>query len=764
MKVRSLCFSIFVCAAVFAHAQDGMVNQAIGFLGRGQVGQSARLLGAKSLDQLSPMELHLRGVSEILDGKAKQAEATFSKAISLESANPNTLSGLEEISAADTAFGRALQLVKPVIGLSAGAASAQNNRGVSRFLQGNFMGALEDFDKAAVMLSEWGVPWTNGSMALLQKGDLVRAIDGAKRALDLKEQTPQAYVALAEAELAANQFDRAGDDIQKALSLNPNNPYALLAQAKLSSKTGNSREAERAIAQALSFGPFVTVDSDFSPASGRGTGLSGQFVDEHIRLFHHGLSSKDFAYRALALFDRLKVEGRSRGLQTSTYLEGAISSPIGSIYGSYRDVYGGRPGLTGSETGLDPTPSGWFDFEQMVLLWQKRFDLDPKSNLTLHAGYRDTRIRGRLSSSESKKTPLTDEQWLLEARWDRMLTNSLQLSVGGSMSEIKRGGVGGTPTEPAEQIFSQGKTRLATVYANGLVPLTNAADLLVGAIGTSVNGDFVIQPIGEVRLKLAGGQALKLNVKNRSNESIGNLVPLTLVPNIPQRNAIDRKVDGTQAFNSSPTLLEDKGRHRDYELAVEIRLPRDVRIEGFVFYRDLKDFRTSSSDPRQAPDMILTPLSKGRAGGIGTKMRFPLSQMFVLRLNGAFQSSWCDYRTPTFKASDYPLQTPTSNRELPNFANFQGSAIMDWIHRGTTLSLEVQYIGERRRAVTVPTLTGDVTYLSDSRPTTGIHVHAKHLVGRNLALNVSLYNLTQTGFYPGYGGGTTAVIGFDYRF
>ncbi|MBC8066075.1 MAG: TonB-dependent receptor [Chlorobia bacterium] len=753
--------ALLVCTCSFA--QEGVAKVKLQ-LAKRQLRPALETAQAAFKDSKVGAELQMLGVLQLANGRPKEAEDTFTKAIELAAENRNTPSGLEEESGPNSALASALSKIKPIVSLEAGLPSAHNGRGIARYVSGDLDGAISDFDIAAVMVPEWGLPWINSSLALLESGRSGIAVTSGRKGLELGLKSSRAFAILGEVEMTTNQFDRSRDSLRKALEKDPDDPFALLANAKLLARTGNSREAERALAQALANGATIVVDSSFLPASGKGSGIGGATTDNHLHLVHQGLPNPNFGYRAIALIDILRQENRGRAIQEGTYLELTLGGTPGTLFASYRNVSGGRPGLEDGFVGLNSTSGAEFDFKQTSLLWQKRFDLKPGQGITLHAGYRNGRIRGQQSESAPTLTTIKDEQWVLDARWDSRISSNVGIQIGTSYSELRRSGAGGTPLEPVEQIFGNGKSRIFMVYGLGTISLTEDTTLLLGGALASIDDEVLIEPIGDVVVRLAGDRSLRFKVRNRMADAAGNLFPLALLPESPQPNAIDRKIDNAQAFNNSPTFFEEDGRHKDYECALEFAGPRGMRFETFLFYRGLNNIRTQSSDPRLAPDMVLTPLQYGSAGGIGQRIKIPLNDQFGLRLYGAFQTSRCKFETPTYDAGDYPLQNPASSRTMPNFPSFQGSAIIDWAKGGWSMALEMQYLGERRRAVTVNTMLGDVTYLSDAPSVTGLHLHSRYRVGNDVSLFFSVFNLTGVGFYPGYGGATTGVLGFQYRF
>ncbi len=719
-------------------------------------------LTLKQNPNLDARDRHILGLLDIAVGNPRAAEQDFTQEIEL--APPPAATGLEEITFPGSPLYESLRKQKASVALGAGKAAALNNRAAARFLQGKLEEAIQDADEAAVVQGDWGTPWANGALILMELNRLPRAEASIRKAIELGERNARTFTTLAEIELRSGRMDRVKDDLDEALQRDPSYPFALLAKARFLRAQGKSRESERSFSQALSNGPIVSVESRFEPAAGEGLGLGGNATESHLKLFHHGLPNNRFGYRLLGQTDRQQVEGRSNGYQQADLGEMAVSGPFGTFWAAYHASSGGRPGATESIVGVTPRPDARFSFRQTNAAWQTRKAMSRAADVSFHVGYRTADVVVKPDSATPSFKPIHDEQWLGETRVDPKHGRRSETSVGFAYSDTMRSREGGSPIEPVEQVLPNGKTSQLTSYVVHRRPLTGPIELVLGGVYGGTTSYLRFQPVAQLGVKVSESRSVRLSVTPRINDAVSNFIPLDILADEPQTNLIDRRLQTTDAFNRNPTLQGTRSRLLDFELGFGPDSEQSGAPETVLFHRRLNNLNTQGADPRLATSLLLTPVGAGEATGIAERIRLDISNRWHVRLWASYQESRSTIDTPTFAAGPYPAQVPMDPGGIPNFPRFQGSLRFDWTNRDWNFGLEVQHIGSRQQAFTVNPGSGNVTYLTTASPATALNLFLNHRAGRNLAFTLGIFNLTKANFYAGYPGSTTGVFGYEYHF
>jgi tetratricopeptide (TPR) repeat protein len=759
MRPLTFVVLLFLCALP-ACAQD--LSAALDAVRSGDLARAAVTARAEAARSNDPRAWHILGVIRIAGAEPAAAEEAFTRAIELGGTAQPT--GLEEVVAPGSVLYERLRRQKTSVALSAGPAAARNNRAAARYLQGRYAEALEDADVAAVSQSDWGVPWANAALILLELNRLERAEASAKTAIRLGETGARVYTTLGEIDLALRRMDRAEESLREALQKDPDYPFALLAGGRRLRALGKAREAERSFTQALSFGPLVAVDSRFERAGGQGHLLLGSHDTFNLRALHVGLPSQRLGYRVAVQTDRGQLEGRENAYQQSDFGELTLSAPLGTFVLDYRFNQGGRPGAVTPVAGVTPQPQAWYDFRQLIAAWQVQKALAPNLDMLLHTGFRRNDVRARLAPGTPIYSPIQDSQGIGEMRFDLRHGRGLETTLGAAISLTDRERNGATPVEPLEQVLPAGRTTQLTAYLLHRRPLVDRVDVILGGV-LARNGDWMkLQPVAQFALKVTADRSIRFSITPRVNDAVSNLLPVGVWADPPQENPIDRRFESITDANRDPTLPGARSRFLDFELRFGPEAEQSGVPELTLFHRKINDVNTHAADPRLAPALLLTPVTLGQAAGVESRIRLDLTRNVALRLWGRVQETTARMGTPTFALSTYPTQNPAGIGGIPNFPRFQASARLDWFVSGWLVGLEAHHVGTRPRAVTITQNNQAVTYVGEAPATTGIHLLFRRRAGQAVNYTLGIYNLAKASFYPGYPGDTTAVLGAEYRY
>jgi tetratricopeptide (TPR) repeat protein len=747
--------SVFAAGFALAPAQD--ITQTVA---AGQLQEAIRLARQAATESEAGQEWQMLGNLLLLDGKPAEAERAYDRAMEIEVGAARE-SGLEPLAAPGQPLHRLLTRLKPAVSLGLGRPALFNNRGVAKLMLGRSREAMEDFDQAVLLVEGWGLPWLNGAIAAIDLAQWDVAHRNARFASELGERSARLFAVRAQIALAQENEESARDFLREAERIDPDFPYGLLVKARLLRHTGNARDAERALIQALTYGPIVASESSFQSSSGQGYGLGGGFGERHLRLFHQGMSPSLESYRFLVLSNRASVEGREAANQFRNLVEGVYSGSLGTFYVLHQESGGGRPGADRTIVGIAPQPQANYSLRSTTGIYLKRFAPSLDDDLLLLGKHRTGIMRTQLQGQE-RQTAIDDEENHIELRWDRRMGQN-RLTMGGAWSVLSRGGTGARVFDPAEVIMGFARTEVWTLYGIYTWPIS---PLLAGSIGGIVGNTStgqVVQPILE--LQFGGGpRPIRIGISPRLNDINSNLLPFAFVAEPPLRDRINRHEHIPQDFNSDPFLLGRDSRVLDYEFVVNSSEGPGYAAETLLFHRRMFNARLQSADPRMSTQLRVTPVSHGEATGLGQRVRFRVAENLSLRAGAFYQIPRGRPDNPTFLLEEWPNRVPTDENRLPNFPNVQGSVELDWSPRPWNFGISLNFVGDRIQAFTVAEEEGTATYVGRSPALMGIHLFVRRPITENGHIMLALYNLTGSNFYLGYPGRPSGVFGFEYRF
>jgi tetratricopeptide (TPR) repeat protein len=625
--------------------------------------------------------------------------------------------------------------------------------------------ASKDIDRASILEPNWGVPWFNGALVAMERDDFPLADKNARQAMNLGEKSVRIHTLIAEAQLMLGRPERAEDELELAFQLDPFYPYALLVKAKLDLSQGRSRDAERALTQALAAGPEVAVESRLAPRSGSGSALGGTASESHLQLFDRAFSSRSGAFRLGLDLARQLVEDRSNADQTSGIGGITVASSFGTFHLDHYQVLGGKPGATSSIVGIPPNPGAYFTLEQTHGLVLKGIPTGGGSTLWLHGNYRQADVRLRMTSGGSMTKSLEDEQRLAELRWDLAQAPETMTQLGAAYATLDRSGSGPRPLEPSEQVFPIGDSKVWTAYLLHRRPLAPRVGLTVGVLaGSAAQGNRQIQPLLDIAFKATDSRTIHLRATPRFNDSISNLIPLDVVADTPQRNLIDRNELSTTLVNRSPVLQGTRSEQIDFELTIHDAPTPYRTLEAVIFHRDLDNVNVQGADSRIATSLALTPVTSGSATGIEGRATFHFSHVWSGRLLLQYQRTTADFRNPTLSQGGYPGQVPQSSDGMPNFPTWQAMASLDYAQGNWLGRFVMAYVGRRPTALSSTVMGSPVTYLGTADAQLTGHFYLTYKISPYANAILRVFNIGEANFYPGYPGSITSVLGYEYRF
>lgn len=703
------------------------------------------------------------GTALILAGRPLAAIEALDAALKLESAAFAT-SGFEALATKGTKLASTVAKIKPAVALEGGRAAALNNRGVARLMLGEPQAALADFDEAAVLGEGWTPPWINGALASIALNRLAQADANAAEVARRGDASPRALAVRAEVALLLQRFQSARELIDQIELADPRYPYGLLIRARLLEATGDARESERALTQALLYGPLVASESKLEPSSGEGYGFVGGAGAVHGRLSHHAVSRNLDVARIFARTDRLQVEGRESAYQSRDLFEGVYSSrQLGAFYGLYRQSGGGRPGSEEPIAGVVSNPEARFRFNNSLALWVHSFDLGGGGLLTALAKFRESRLDDRASDGADWIKAIHDRSFGGELRYTRDMPSNRAIVAGFSYTRLDRSGNGNAPFDPAESIMPLGKSDIWTGYGAYEMRIGPRLNATLGVVGGNTDTATVLEPLAEIRFGTS--RPIRLGIRPRLNDANSNLIPSGFLSGSPQKNPIDRHSHQPQDFNNDPVLFGRNSRAVDTELSVPVWENLRSKADLVLFHREMENVRLPSADPRVATKLRTTLVSDGRADGLEMRYLHRIRPGLGLTLVAAYQQTSGAPSTPTFDLDQFPAKVPASSNRLANFPAFQAVSELEWSLKQTSLTLTGAYIGARPRTITVDdAVDGQVTFVGDARAAFGLHFFARHRISDRAQLQAGIFNLTRARFYEGYPAATTGFFGWEYRY
>ena len=658
---------------------------------------------------------------------------------------------------------RALSLQKTAIDLRLGEAAAFNNRGATKFLLGDDDGAQADTDKAATLDASASAPWLNGALIALDHDKPDLAQKDAQTAIAQGQKNALANAILSEADFKLGQLDRAEDDYKEAFRFDSSNPYALLVKAKIDQARGHRRDAERALAQALTSGPQAAVDSKLTPRFGQGDALAGSTDEAHANVLEHAFHISS-AVRFNGLFDQQLIEERHNGKQRSGQAELTGSNTFATLYGFHINSNGGRPGAVSDIADLTPSPDNRFRFTETTALLLKPIQTGARSTLWLHANYRTAQGLEKTDAANPWLSNLKDVQWMEEFRWDTNISPESLIQVGATYSTLKRSGNGQHPIDPAEQLLGNGTTHLWNAYGINRRPVLRNASLVWGLMAGGAAGNKQLQPLVDVGFLAPSQHTVHFRITPRFNDAISDLIPVDIVAASAQNNPLDRNEFSTTAFDRNPTLQNAKSKQLDFELALTTADSPFFKSETVVFHRTLNDVDSQGADPRLTTALVLTPVQEAQSTGIEQKITKNLSPSTTLRVVARFQETHADFQDTTYDLSQYPTLVEKNGHQLPNFPRYQAVASLDYALHDWTASLIGVYFGQRTTSITRTISGSPRTFLSTAKAGANAHIVINRKLSHESNALLDVFNIGNANFYPGYPGKTTFVLGFNYRF
>jgi len=695
-----------------------------------------------------PNVLQVEAFRLVAEGKFQEALSALDTAVAeSEGKNPSLLT-------VDPKIAASLQRLKPVFMLESGMSAARNNRGVVRFLMGNYKGAQEDLDFAAVASPETPVPWINATLVLLAQTRTQQAEKSGQGALLRGADNARARAVMAEVNLALGRVSLAREDAERAVRLSAEDPYALLVQAHALRASGRNKEADRSLLQSLSLEPRAAVGSPLAPVTGTINGLGGNASEQHGAVVASGPSFRFQGHRL-----QQDVEGRSAAGQTDEYLEGTFGSPEGGWAGfaAYHRSAGGRPGATSAQAGVTPSGQAQFRLDQQKLSLVRR-----DRNLAWHVGFIDDAVVLQQTPGSATVWPIQDQRVIAEGRWS---SRNVHAGVSWSQNRRQQQGSGlsfytNSPVEPAEQILPGGRWAQSVAWAFGNQELNKHISVTGGPVAVQTRRALVVTPFLDVAIKGLTSRPSHFLIRPRVAEAGGDFFPEAARGATPQENTIDRHEETGQAINRTPVLAGPEGRIVESSFSLPQRHGK-LELETTAFHRRMDGIFTQAADPRVATGLVLTPIAHAEATGIDQQVRWRLMPGLIGRVQVRYQEAYG--RVETLTQAGNTRNAPT--RGLSNFPRWQGSARLDTTQGPWSVGSELQVVGKRPVWQTVTGFSAPtVTFLSQAKETVGVNLFVKRDISHVGVFSLSVFNLTAASFYPGYPGTVTGVTGFAWRF
>ncbi len=728
------------------------------------------------------------GILLAVQGHVREAEQAFGAALQRGPNLAPTATGLEGLAQPETAFSDALYRQKIVLSLSAGAAAARNNLGAVMVIQNHAAAGQGQLDAATSLVPDWGTPWANTAVAWMERNRPKQAMKAAQKALDLGEITAKVYTILAEAAYRQGQYDEALQYLDRGAQLEPNYAYGLYIRALIYRKQLRTRDADRALFQALALSPAVAAESRYVPLRDQiRTGLGSENEDQE-RYLANGQPAQ-IPYRAFFNRDARQVEGLSNAYQRRDFGEGILGNNLlggsGALYAGSNTESGGRPGVSADP--LNTTPSATFGMNRTNLSWLQQLGLGAATRVLLHAGYGHNGVSLQPAPGTASSRVLNDEQMALEGRLEQALFHGITLKTGLSWLNNRRAGapaptvapVGGAaaeargtgsptigPVEPNEQILPNGASNLYNFYAFGRKRLNNRTTLAAGPVVGSRGGSTFVLPYLDARRILTGRQTLRLSVLPRVMNAAADLYPSEALAAPPQMDQVDRREEDTHIYNREPLLAGPNGRLVSMELGWSFVGKAHQTLGVTLFHRHFNDMFIIAEDPRLSANLSLAPVDRGEASGIEVNYDQPVLLGLVLHTFTRYQQT---------HLTDTTCPDQTSSSQLPQFPPWQAGFRLDAPDLGGwQVGVETLYIGGRDTRINVEDQSGlivttrqatpcDIVLPQDAAAIVNLYITGR--LGNNGSMFLNVYHLIRSGsFYPGTPLHQNVVGGLEYHF
>lgn len=695
-------------------------------------------------------DFQLRGLLLVAQGRTGEALDAFQAGLSRPQGQDQS-SGLDTLPP-DNALSQRLALVKGLFATSVGEAAFRNNIGLVELMRGRMKEGFEQLSNTSRLAPNFGAAYVNLAVGHLLKREGSKAVNAAKKGVDLGETSVIARAVLAESDIIVNRLTDAGDQLKLALEADGDNPIVLAARAKLAAAKGDMRAAQRYRSQALAGGAPIAVDGALEPSYTKGQGSGGTAHEDHYavdqRLFQADPTGLGLNFKT----DSERVQNRGSAFQTLSAGGAEIASALGALHVDYNDLNGGRPGTAIFEPGVPSDPTSNLTFRQTNVYGNIK-----SGGITFHAGY-----RGSLTNMDNGTTTASayghDAQFRVEARRDTKEFGGKTTS-GIAFTRLDRITVNGLPIDPTEELLPAGRTELWTAYALHTRDLNPFIRLSFGGtIGR--NGSAIVgEPYVDLALHLGSKNVAHIGVAGAFNSDVSDLMPDQLLAPSVLENPVDRNQDTTTPYNQNPLMLTQQGRQRSYTLNLQSIVSPKVTLNTGVYHHQLKDVTVQGTDPQTATTLNPNQLSSGSASGVSETVQVKTSPNSSLRAKLYVQHTSVTPLETFYNANQPGSPAPLNLPYAPGVGldlglNLGGG---DWAS-----SLTANTLGRRTVATAEP--MGDGTYccsyIQVVNPVTSWNLFLHKQAGP-LNLYLALYNLTRVSFYPGDPGHTTIVFGFQ---
>ncbi len=618
-------------------------------------------------------------------------------------------------------------------------------KGNKLFVAGKFEEAMAAYDDAAVKDQESPVPWFNGGLAAKEMGHLGAAKMAANTAFKLGEYSVRGKVISADIDIARKQFDPAKSKLDQALFADPNDSYGLSEYAKWNLSRAHLRDAERYMWLGFRDGAPIVLDSKMVNQSGVG----GQLGNKDLSVSYGKQAIGSFGALSLNAGAAIQTAGGSARQQLEK-LDLNVSTPFGILGTNIRSLTSDRPGTSSPSLLLPSTPGSKLDFNHTMIGLQKTLD-----HWTFQANYRSEKSDLRSGSFAPFATDNHESQWILEGRYD-----SPQWIMGGGYSVVHRNSSATPGIEPLEMIFPEGTTNMYNSYVVNRQALGKNINLTSGAIFTSAAGLEQVGVTGQVAVRLIGSRYLRLGVRPGINRVQTNLGPISDMAGSVGMNSLDRLTDSTLEFNRDVAIPGLNSRLTNAYFA----LPIGNNINVYGFRNTFTNQNFLNTDPQSTAALNPSLVQYGKVTGLTLEGTSVLSPSTNFRLAVTSQVAKGTIPGPIF---DYSTGNPVVSKsdKLPNVSNFEANASFDWSNKQMTYALSAHYVGDRFTAIPNTTNAGlpPGTYLVPVGAGLFLEGHFSMNLSPGRAVDVSVYNLANTGMYPGFRGGPQVVIGYSAR-
>ncbi len=635
--------------------------------------------------------------------------------------------------------------LKPIEFDMSSKGAADGKRGNDLFVMGKFGDAAKAFDDASFADQESPIPWLNGGLAAKELGNLGIAKLSVNSAFKLGDKSARGRVISGEIDLARKQFDPAKAKFGQALFMAPNEPYGLLGLAQWNMKQAHLREGERFMWQGYRQGAPLVMDSKFHNESNSSLSVGTQ----DAALLASGQTVGSDANTAFDAGLLSQVVGGS-ALQQLVKFNFAVDSPLGIFAGNYRALQSDRPGVALASLILPSTPDSRLDFRHSMFGLQRRM-----GDFTFHANYRQEFSSVRSVFAGPFATDNRMHQYIYEGRYD-----SGQWMGGAGYSKVSKQSVANPGIEPLEALFPQGTTNMYNGYLVNRQLLNKNISLTSGGIYTSSRGVSQGGIMAQVAIHTIGDRYIKFGVKPGINRVQTNLGPINDMVSSLGTNSLDRLTGSALEFNREVALPALNSRMSNAYVAV----PLAGSMVLSAFQNNFTNQAFIGTDPQTSSQLNLTRVTRGQVTGVGIEDTVNLSNSMNLRLSATAQTSSGTYagelRSLTQGAPEIVKVT-----ELPNIPRFEASASFDWSSRNSTIALSARYVGARTQVVQNLNNAGlpPGGYVTRANPGTSLDVHYSLSLQSGNSLEISLMNLANNNFYPGFRSSRQIMIGFTSR-